>query len=34
MNAGFSRVRPLKGGIDAWVASGLPLEIPGPISPQ
>lgn len=32
MNAGFSRVRPLKGGIDAWVASGLPLELPGPIS--
>lgn len=32
MNAGFSRVRPLKGGIDAWIASGLPLESPGPIS--
>ena len=27
MNAGFRRVRPLKGGIDAWVASGLPLEV-------
>jgi membrane protein DedA with SNARE-associated domain/rhodanese-related sulfurtransferase len=26
MNAGFQRVRPLHGGIDAWVASGLPLE--------
>jgi membrane protein DedA with SNARE-associated domain/rhodanese-related sulfurtransferase len=32
MNAGFRRVRPLKGGIDAWVASGLPLEVPGPVS--
>ncbi len=32
MKAGFQRVRPLKGGIDAWVASGLPLELPGPIS--
>jgi membrane protein DedA with SNARE-associated domain len=32
MNAGFQRVRPLKGGIDAWVASGLPLELPGQIS--
>jgi membrane protein DedA with SNARE-associated domain len=32
MKAGFVRVRPLKGGIDAWVASGLPLELPGPIS--
>jgi membrane protein DedA with SNARE-associated domain/rhodanese-related sulfurtransferase len=30
MNAGFQRVRPLQGGIDAWVASGLPLEIPSP----
>ncbi|MBV8208563.1 MAG: DedA family protein/thiosulfate sulfurtransferase GlpE [Burkholderiaceae bacterium] len=30
MKAGFSRVRPLKGGIDAWVASGLPLETPAP----
>lgn len=28
MKAGFQRVRPLKGGIDAWVASGLPLETP------
>jgi membrane protein DedA with SNARE-associated domain len=28
MKAGFHRVRPLKGGIDAWVASGLPLETP------
>ncbi len=31
MKAGFQRVRPLKGGIDAWVASGLPLEVPGPL---
>jgi membrane protein DedA with SNARE-associated domain len=30
MNAGFRRVRPLKGGIEAWVASGLPLQSPGP----
>ena len=28
MKAGFRRVRPLRGGIDAWVASGLPLESP------
>ena len=28
MKAGFHRVRPLKGGIDAWIASGLPLETP------
>lgn len=27
--AGFSRVRPLLGGIDAWVAAGLPVERPG-----
>lgn len=26
MKAGFRRVRPLQGGIDAWVASGRPLE--------
>lgn len=26
MKAGFRRVRPLHGGIDAWVASGLPLD--------
>jgi rhodanese-related sulfurtransferase len=32
MKAGFRRVRPLKGGIDAWVASGLPLELSGPVS--
>ena len=32
MKAGFARVRPLKGGIDAWIASGLPLESPGQIS--
>ena len=28
LKAGFRRVRPLKGGIDAWTASGLPLEFP------
>jgi membrane protein DedA with SNARE-associated domain/rhodanese-related sulfurtransferase len=28
MKAGFLRVRPLQGGIDAWIASGLPLETP------
>jgi membrane protein DedA with SNARE-associated domain/rhodanese-related sulfurtransferase len=28
MKAGFQRVRPLQGGIDAWIASGLPLETP------
>ena len=28
MKAGFRRVRPLRGGIDAWVASGLPLQSP------
>lgn len=28
MKAGFRRVRPLHGGIDAWVASGLPLNPP------
>ena len=32
MKAGFRRVRPLKGGIEAWVASGLPLEVPGSVS--
>ena len=26
MQAGFRKVRPLHGGIDAWVAAGLPLE--------
>ena len=30
LKAGFLRVRPLKGGIDAWVALGLPLELPAP----
>ena len=30
MKAGFRRVRPLRGGIDAWVASGLPLQSPAP----
>jgi membrane protein DedA with SNARE-associated domain/rhodanese-related sulfurtransferase len=28
LKAGFRRVRPLKGGIDAWIALGLPLELP------
>lgn len=28
LRVGFRRVRPLKGGIDAWIASGLPLELP------
>jgi membrane protein DedA with SNARE-associated domain/rhodanese-related sulfurtransferase len=27
LKVGFRRVRPLKGGIDAWIASGLPVEI-------
>ncbi len=31
LRAGFQRVRPLQGGIDAWIASGLPLE---PFDPQ
>jgi len=31
MKAGFRRVRPLQGGIEAWVASGRPLELPGPL---
>jgi rhodanese-related sulfurtransferase len=26
---GYRRVRPLRGGIDAWVAAGQPLEVPG-----
>ena len=30
LRAGFRRVRPLKGGIDAWIALGLPLELPAP----
>jgi membrane protein DedA with SNARE-associated domain/rhodanese-related sulfurtransferase len=28
LKAGFQRVRPLKGGIDAWIALGLPVEFP------
>jgi membrane protein DedA with SNARE-associated domain/rhodanese-related sulfurtransferase len=28
--AGFRNVRPLLGGIDAWIAAGLPLERPAP----
>jgi rhodanese-related sulfurtransferase len=27
---GFKRVRPLEGGIDAWIAAGLSVEIDGP----
>lgn len=27
--AGFTNVRPLNGGIDAWIAAGLPVERPG-----
>jgi membrane protein DedA with SNARE-associated domain/rhodanese-related sulfurtransferase len=30
LKAGFRRVRPLQGGIEAWIASGLPLEVPAP----
>lgn len=26
MNSGFVRVRPLAGGLDAWIAAGLPVE--------
>jgi rhodanese-related sulfurtransferase len=29
--AGFRRVRPLHGGIDAWISAGLPIE--GPAAP-
>jgi membrane protein DedA with SNARE-associated domain/rhodanese-related sulfurtransferase len=32
LKMGFRRVRPLKGGIDAWIASGLPLELPSATS--
>jgi rhodanese-related sulfurtransferase len=28
--AGFRNVRPLLGGIDAWIAAGLPVERPAP----
>jgi membrane protein DedA with SNARE-associated domain/rhodanese-related sulfurtransferase len=28
-NAGFTNVRPLGGGLDAWIAAGLPLAAPG-----
>ncbi len=27
MNEGFARVRPLLGGLDAWIAAGYPLEL-------
>lgn len=23
---GFTRIRPLAGGLDAWIAAGLPIE--------
>ena len=28
MNHGFKKVRPLHGGLDAWVAAGHPLDTP------
>lgn len=24
--SGFTRIRPLAGGLDAWIAAGLPIE--------
>ena len=30
IEAGFTNVRPLKDGLDAWIAAGLPVETPGP----
>lgn len=29
--AGFMRVRPLLGGLDAWVAAGYPVELNDPL---
>ena len=29
MNKGFRRVRPLQGGIEAWIAAGLPAVFHG-----
>jgi 3-mercaptopyruvate sulfurtransferase SseA len=26
MDRGFSKVRPLEGGLEAWIAAGLPVE--------
>jgi 3-mercaptopyruvate sulfurtransferase SseA len=26
MDRGFKRVRPLEGGLEAWIAAGLPVE--------
>jgi membrane protein DedA with SNARE-associated domain/rhodanese-related sulfurtransferase len=34
MNSGFVRVRPLAGGLDAWIAAGLPVETLAAISPD
>jgi hypothetical protein len=34
MNHGFRRVRPLYGGLDAWIAAGYAVEeIPAPPAP-
>ena len=32
MSQGFSRVRPLRGGLDAWASAGYPMDVPGPES--
>jgi membrane protein DedA with SNARE-associated domain/rhodanese-related sulfurtransferase len=29
IDAGFTNVRPLKGGLEAWIAAGLPAGVPG-----
>jgi membrane protein DedA with SNARE-associated domain/rhodanese-related sulfurtransferase len=29
INQGFSRVRPLRGGLDAWASAGYPMDLPG-----
>jgi 3-mercaptopyruvate sulfurtransferase SseA len=31
LDAGFMRVRPLLGGLDAWVAAGYPVELNDPL---
>jgi rhodanese-related sulfurtransferase len=28
IDRGFSRVRPIEGGLDGWVAAGLAVEVP------